>query len=886
VDFPTGTDFPDNGNQIPDGHEYEGFYWDAAAGVWRRICADPTKFPPVIISPEEPEYHIDSNGDQDTTYPVSAGDLWFDEDQKILYVAGEDTADNLVWIISTPADRSVLQEEGNTTFTFPSGRNGARADDRATVYNDVSELWYIYNADKNQWIDLPPGVNTLSMQAILLRGPDDMDETFEFNQTDRDLYDTEALCYVNADDHDAFTRIVIPHVDTEGFAWDGLLQLIEEGDQLTLLQKDPTDPNTTVTQRSDFLTVGQETINSESYNTEIEYDSEQPDHTPYFGEPVVFRFKALVNVPNDREVYYQENPPTLNDNPGLSEGNLWIDSNTNLEYVWNGSYWEPISEEHTYVNCVDYVYPKFLRNARYRKPSHPVYTDMMMPDVQSTNPNDWSKITFGPQLDFSDIRVGGRFQITAGGNVDTWTCKGIKRPKKVAGYDRFWEFEVEAVQLTTAPGAFFFSDNPDQFYPVHVLLPGVDGPCLKCDENEEETICEEIQNVKNQIIELEEEIDAIAPSVERGFWTMNLLGTVANQGQMSLYDDDYTSVGNPTGLFKDVKSIWLNERDNAGTPHGFAGVEAGELIELFVQGADDYGLYEVVDIHDETNGAAQWWVIEVTFVRTLEDASTTSTGDIIRVKIFNAPEGGSADEFVLKEGDDMTGRLSMEQTAELENFLIPQAKTQPNIRFKATKPGSTTSTFVSLYQPGYKTALACSAAFYATTLITKNYLYGCVDDFASDGRIIRDIKNASVSFLRPDDNDTDKDIGSLNFSSDSKLTWGKDRIEILKPVGHNVNATGFKIRGTRPLLPGGSDVFDNNGDIFRVKHVNNEADFIEYLGQIKDSACLVNKGYVDDAISNATGSALVDVRTNNPSNPDIGHMWYNKSTNQLLLRIS
>ena len=151
MDFPTGIDFPDNGDQIPDGHEYEGFYWDAAAGVWRRICADATKFPPVIISPDEPQFHIDTDGDQDTSYPVSAGDLWFDENQKVLYVAGEDTADNLVWVIATPADRSVLQEEGNTnTFTFPSGRNGARADDRATVYNDVTEHWYIYNAVKNQ----------------------------------------------------------------------------------------------------------------------------------------------------------------------------------------------------------------------------------------------------------------------------------------------------------------------------------------------------------------------------------------------------------------------------------------------------------------------------------------------------------------------------------------------------------------------------------------------------------------------------------------------------------------------------------------------------------------------------------------------------------------
>lgn len=38
LDFPVGTDFPANGDQIPDGHEHEGFYWDAAAGAWKRIC--------------------------------------------------------------------------------------------------------------------------------------------------------------------------------------------------------------------------------------------------------------------------------------------------------------------------------------------------------------------------------------------------------------------------------------------------------------------------------------------------------------------------------------------------------------------------------------------------------------------------------------------------------------------------------------------------------------------------------------------------------------------------------------------------------------------------------------------------------------------------------
>ena len=62
--------------------------------------------------------------------------------------------------------------------------------------------------------------------------------------------------------------------------------------------------------------------------------------------------------------------------------------------------------------------------------------------------------------------------------------------------------------------------------------------------------------------------------------------------------------------------------------------------------------------------------IEVVFVRTLEDTSTADNGDIIRIKIFNAPSGGTADEFVLKEGDDMTGRLRMDtQDAEFAQRL-------------------------------------------------------------------------------------------------------------------------------------------------------------------------------------------------------------------------
>ena len=167
--------------------------------------------------------------------------------------------------------------------------------------------------------------------------------------------------------------------------------------------------------------------------------------------------------------------------------------------------------------------------------------------------------------------------------------------------------------------------------------------------------------LRQDIIELEEEIDALAPAVDRGVWTFNLGGFASNQGQMSMYDDDYSGVGTPTPFFKSAKSIWLNQADNAGTIHGFGNVKQGNLIELFVEGEADYGLFEVIALpHDESGGAASWWVIEVQYLRALSETSSAEPLDNIRIKIFEAPSGGDASEFVRKSGDNMEGQLSMQ----------------------------------------------------------------------------------------------------------------------------------------------------------------------------------------------------------------------------------
>ena len=89
MDFPTGADFPD-GN-IPDGEKYEGFYWDAAAGVWKRDCP-----PGMIYYGEEPPCMDD----------LPLGALFTDEDTLKQFVH----TGNCNWVETTSCGAG---EEGN-----------------------------------------------------------------------------------------------------------------------------------------------------------------------------------------------------------------------------------------------------------------------------------------------------------------------------------------------------------------------------------------------------------------------------------------------------------------------------------------------------------------------------------------------------------------------------------------------------------------------------------------------------------------------------------------------------------------------------------------------------------------------------------------------------
>ena len=635
--------------------------------------------PPVSVGPNPPLWN--PAGDTNNRYPIVEGDLWFDTDQLALYVAAEDELGDLRWVITTPADRSVLQDEvdiPDLPFRFPSPKaGGGDPFDGMTVYNPVTKLWYVFNANKNQWIDLPPGVNELSLTAILVRGADDFDETFEFNQADRDRLQTNALCYVNADDHDDFTRIVIPDFDTAGFDWSFILRGLQAGDQLTLVQKDESDPDDIFPFRSDYLTVGEIVENSESFNTEISFESEQPLHVPLFDEPVLIRFKAIVNTGED-EIYYQENAPDPITNPELTAGNIWIDSDDNKLYVWNGSSWSEVTAC-TGTEVGDYVLKAgdtmsgalTMDNADH---IHMVNTDLdFQPksadtgagwdanvdrflDIESMSPklvaND------GTQTNDHGDPFGINFDIDDG---NTWKNR-LKVSNRYGEIVTFFSGSGAQIKFGENQANGGFTPNlANTGLTSGIPILGIPTPDFDNSPGDiavnKEYVDQRDEFLQNEIVELEEEINALAPTSERGFWRFASSGTVQTAGYYTLWSDtEANGLGSVTTVLKDAKNIRFNEKDQANVTHTFSNTVVGDLLELFEQGDEDTALYKIdsIDIEDVPPPPGQpagYTMVKMDISVVQSYPITASAGGEARFKIFKAPEGGDASTFLNKYGD-------------------------------------------------------------------------------------------------------------------------------------------------------------------------------------------------------------------------------------------
>ena len=158
--------------------------------------------------------------------------------------------------------------------------------------------------------------------------------------------------------------------------------------------------------------------------------------------------------------------------------------------------------------------------------------------------------------------------------------------------------------------------------------------------------------LEENIVELEEEIDALAPSNERGEWLFNPLG-VASPGNYAFLDGSTQ----PTERFDGAATIYVSTRDADNKTHSFNNHEAGEYLQIFNKEGDGYGLYEITDIDDNSGGNNPFYAFTVDFVQSLVTAPKAENRG--RFKFFTIAEGDPG-AYVLKTGDEMSGDLKVD----------------------------------------------------------------------------------------------------------------------------------------------------------------------------------------------------------------------------------
>ena len=365
-------------------------------------------------------------------------------------------------------------------------------------------------------------------------------------------------------------------------------------------------------------------------------------------------------------------------------------------------------------------------------------------------------------------------------------------------------------------------DKVEPGYEGHVRIKGIPTPDYGTADPtvavNKEYVDQRDEILQQEIIELEEEIDAIAPSLERGKWRFTAVGTVAQPGQFTMYDADFGS-GAPTGLFKSAKSIWFNETDSDGIAHAFGDVDDGELLQIFIDGSPEFGLYEVVGAaHDETDGATSFWVIDVNFIRTNEDTTAVAPSELCRFKVFMAPSGGAAGDFVMKTGDEMAGPgpLVIKTTKTDINYNTAGSNTA-FIRFQNDNNGTKRTT--DLYLAGGNSSRLCvNYDFLSKGAVYSNgYFYAHNGTDASDAKIYLN----STS-------------GNLRYGGINQLSWDASEITAFEAIkfddlskntdsDHAIHK-GYVDKAIQAAgLQLGSFNYKRNGDPFQTGHIRSNA---------------------------------------------------------------
>ena len=263
-----------------------------------------------------------------------------------------------------------------------------------------------------------------------------------------------------------------------------------------------------------------------------------------------------------------------------------------------------------------------------------------------------------------------------------------------------------------------------------------------------------------QLIEIEEEIESISPSIERGSWTyindyhldrlqagkyftaivqtqethdqeLDEITARANECFAAADSDPaaqsecsrkyteevdaLTPVGDlkPTTDFTKATALVFNKYDLKDVYHSFNDVEVGDHISLLNQEDDDYLVGIVTSIDTDVADAPDVVTININLVQGIGETDPDTNA---RVRIFSVSEGTDVTDFVKKTGDTMTGNL------QLNNQLNVDGKSafKDSVRILPTEDSSKESFIVFGRVDGYHDS--------ALLLATNNDWFRNIDD--------------------------------------------------------------------------------------------------------------------------------------------------------------
>jgi len=262
--------------------------------------------------------------------------------------------------------------------------------------------------------------------------------------------------------------------------------------------------------------------------------------------------------------------------------------------------------------------------------------------------------------------------------------------------DEAGPFEIGQVTADKQWVTFFIKDGPQ---------PAVGEFCTF---SKTRTLCTEVaalnaadNELRQDIIELEEEIDAIAPSVEYGTWEWkNPNGDNAarppEKGTFFLIAEG----GGITDKYENATQLVIsnyefdNPNDNDPVDvHTWADANPGELIQLFDAADPDFILGKIAEVHHD--GADY---VRIEFVRIQASGVPNDNLDpltnkyLTRVNVFKEPSGGEASGFVKIIGDTMEGPgpLAFKNKQSSTNYNSPPSNTS-YLKFENDNKGSVQS---------------------------------------------------------------------------------------------------------------------------------------------------------------------------------------------------